>query len=53
MLIRRIEVDNFKSLDDFHLELSHFTCLIGLNGSGKPPCCKRWIFLPVCFVGMI
>ncbi len=28
-------VDNFKSLDDFKLYFSKFTCLIGLNSSGK------------------
>ncbi len=28
-------VGNFKSLDDFQLEFSKFTCLIGLNSSGK------------------
>jgi predicted ATPase len=35
MRIESIEVQNFKSLVDFHLELPKFTCLIGLNGSGK------------------
>ena len=28
-------VGNFKSLDDFRLDFSKFTCLIGLNSSGK------------------
>jgi len=35
MRIRSIEVQNFKSLVDFRLELAKFNCLIGLNGSGK------------------
>jgi len=35
MWIKSIKVDNFKSLVDFHLDLAQFTCLIGLNGSGK------------------
>lgn len=35
MWIKSIKVDNFKSLVDFQLDLAHFTCLIGLNGSGK------------------
>jgi len=35
MWIKSIHVDNFKSLVDFHLDLAQFTCLIGLNGSGK------------------
>lgn len=34
-MIKSIWIDNFKSLVDFRLELSHFTCLVGLNGSGK------------------
>jgi predicted ATPase len=33
--ISRLEVQNFKSLVDFQLDLPKFTCLIGLNGSGK------------------
>ena len=33
--IGAIEVKNFKSLVDFQLSLSKFTCLIGLNGVGK------------------
>jgi ABC-type branched-subunit amino acid transport system ATPase component len=35
MRIRTIRAGNFKSLLDFRLELAKFTCLIGLNGSGK------------------
>jgi len=35
MQIKSIQVKNFKSLVDFNLELAKFTCLIGLNGSGK------------------
>jgi predicted ATPase len=30
-----ITVSNFKSLDNFSISLSRFSCLIGLNGSGK------------------
>lgn len=33
--IKRIEVENFKSLVDFRIDLAKFTCLIGMNGSGK------------------
>ncbi len=33
--IKSIEVENFKSLVDFKIELSKFSCLIGLNGAGK------------------
>jgi len=35
MRITKLEVQNFKSLVDFQLPLAKFTCLIGLNGSGK------------------
>jgi ABC-type multidrug transport system ATPase subunit len=35
MRIRTLRASNFKSLLDFRLELAKFTCLIGLNGSGK------------------
>jgi len=34
-MIKSIWIDNFKSLVDFELDLSEFTCLVGLNGSGK------------------
>jgi predicted ATPase len=33
--VKSIDVTNFKSLVDFHLDMNQFTCLIGLNGSGK------------------
>lgn len=35
MRIHHIKVNNFKSLVEFDLNLPKFTCLIGLNGSGK------------------
>jgi predicted ATPase len=35
MQIQSITASNFKSLVDFRLDLAKFTCLIGLNGSGK------------------
>ncbi len=35
MRISEIFVENFKCLVDFNLYLRKFTCLIGLNGSGK------------------
>lgn len=34
-MIHYIRIDNFKSLIDFNLNLSSFTCLVGLNGAGK------------------
>jgi predicted ATPase len=35
MRIKSIKVDNFKSLVNFDLPLAKFSCLVGLNGSGK------------------
>jgi predicted ATPase len=34
-MIKEFYIDNFKSLVNFKLKLEKFTCLIGLNGSGK------------------
>lgn len=34
-MIKSIWIDNFKSLVDFRLEFAKFSCLVGLNGSGK------------------
>lgn len=34
-MIKSIRINNFKSLVDFKLDLDKFTCLVGLNGSGK------------------
>lgn len=35
MRVGRVKIDNFKSLLGFDLQLAKFSCLIGLNGSGK------------------
>lgn len=35
MRISKLKVSGFKSLVDFEIDLAKFTCLIGLNGSGK------------------
>ena len=34
-MIKSICIDNFKSLVGFRLDLAKFSCLVGLNGSGK------------------
>ncbi|OAD22044.1 SMC domain-containing protein [Candidatus Thiomargarita nelsonii] len=34
-MIREFHINNFKSLVNFQFQLDKFTCLIGLNGSGK------------------
>ncbi|WP_198305545.1 AAA family ATPase [Arcobacter vandammei] len=35
MHLKKIEIDNFKSLVDFQIEFERFNCIVGLNGSGK------------------
>lgn len=35
MRIKRIQVNNFKSLVDFEIQFAKFNCIIGLNGAGK------------------
>jgi predicted ATPase len=50
-VIRRIQIDNFKSLDGFSLPpagslpLANFTCLIGANGSGKTSVLQMFDYL--------
>lgn len=48
-----IYVDNFKSLVDFRLPLAPFTCLIGLNGSGKSTVLQAIDFTSRLFKGDI
>lgn len=35
MRVTKLHVENFKSFVDFDIDVSKFTCVIGLNGSGK------------------
>ena len=49
--LQSIDVDNFKSLVDFRLSLANFTCLIGLNGSGKSTVIQAIDFIAQCFKG--
>jgi ABC-type multidrug transport system ATPase subunit len=51
--IRRVEIDNFKSLVGFALDLDRFTCLIGLNGSGKSTVLQAIDFLARLFHGKL
>lgn len=53
MQINHIKVDNFKSLIDFQLDLAKFTCLIGLNSSGKSTVLQLFDFLSQQFKGDI
>lgn len=45
MRITHIKVDNFKSLVDFTMPLAKFSCLVGLNGSGKSTVLQFFDFL--------
>ncbi len=53
MYIKKVSVKGFKSLADFELELSPFTCLIGLNGCGKSTVLQFFDFLSYLFGGDI
>ena len=44
-MIKSIWIDNFKSLVDFKLDLAKFSCLVGLNGSGKSTVLQAMDFL--------
>jgi predicted ATPase len=50
-VIRRIQIDNFKSLDGFSLPplnsspLANFSCIIGANGSGKTSLLQMFDYL--------
>ncbi len=44
-MIKSIYIDNFKSLVDFKLDFAKFTCLVGLNGSGKSTVLQAMDFL--------
>jgi len=57
-MIRRIQIDNFKSLDGFSLPLvgaplANFTCLIGANGSGKTTVLQTIDFLSQLVKGRV
>ncbi len=53
MRLAGLSVDNFKSLVDFKLPLADFTCLIGLNGSGKSTVIQAVDFIACLFKGSI
>ncbi|MBI6528133.1 AAA family ATPase [Proteus vulgaris] len=52
-MITRIYIDNFKSLLDFELHLSPFTCLIGLNGAGKSTVLQAMDFSSALMLGKV
>ncbi|MEW5714067.1 AAA family ATPase [Pseudomonas sp. SB113] len=46
-----VKVDNFKSLIDFELDISEFTCLVGYNGAGKSTILQLFDFIASLFQG--
>lgn len=44
-MIRSLDIHNFKSLNGCPIPMSRFTCLIGLNGSGKTTFLQAVVFL--------
>lgn len=52
-MINRLYIDNFKSLVEFELPLSQFTCLIGLNGSGKSTVLQALDFTSAVMMGEV
>jgi AAA15 family ATPase/GTPase len=53
MMIKSIWIDNFKSLVDFELDFAKFTCLVGLNGSGKSTVLQLLDFISQFMLGDI
>lgn len=51
MYIKKVSVKGFKSLADFDLELSPFTCLIGMNGCGKSTVLQFFDFISHVLAG--
>ncbi len=51
MRLTKVRVTGFKSLTDFELDLSPFTCLIGLNGCGKSTVLQFFDFISHVLAG--
>lgn len=52
-MITGFSIGNFKSLVNFQLNLSRFTCLIGLNGAGKSSVLQALDFTSVLITGEV
>src|SRR3990167_3949328 len=52
-MIESIYVTNFKSLGKVELKLGKFTCLIGMNGSGKSTVLQAVDFISQLMVGRV
>lgn len=52
-MIESINLRNFKSLGDVELKMGKFTCLIGMNGSGKSTVLQAIDFISQLMVGRV
>ena len=52
-MIERINIQNFKSLGEVRLNLGKFTCLIGMNGSGKSTVLQAVDFISQLMIGRV
>lgn len=52
-MIKTINVRNFKSMGDIELKLGKFTCLIGMNGSGKSTVLQAVDFISQLMIGRV
>ena len=52
-MILQIHIENFKSLVNFSVPMSKFTCLIGLNGAGKSTLLQAMDFLAHVITGEV
>ena len=52
-MIERIHIKNFKSLGNLSLNLGHFTCLVGMNGSGKTTVLQVIDFISQVLLGRV
>lgn len=53
MELKRLKIDNFKSLLEFGIDFEHFNCIIGLNGAGKSTLLQALDFISVMMKGDI
>ncbi len=52
-MIERIFIKNFKSIGELSLNLGHFTCLVGMNGSGKTTVLQAIDFISQVLMGRV
>ncbi|WAR43347.1 AAA family ATPase [Methylomonas rapida] len=52
-MIKKIQIQNFKSLVDVSMPLDKFNCLIGMNGSGKSTVLQGLDFISQLMIGQI